>query len=338
VSVRIPDAAREVLERGVLCHVAARARRGPHLTPVVYVFDGGRIWLTTSRGAAKAWLWGRDPSAAGLVRLGDRAILFRGTVRTYDAFDVGSWPGAVASGPAIIRAATRFTVKNARFFAGYAVDARRVPFAWTPPGRVFVAIEPTAGWLVSPADGSRLRRWGTWPRGASGLTSFRADRRLRMPDLGAPAGVRHAVARSADAALAFDAGDALTVLPAAARRVPGEGSYQAVIARSLYELTGVRGSAPAALTLDHASRWRAADMTGMLLRGTARAYVEAELERGAASLGAHMARVVGKDGGPPDPVLVRLRPDSVVWWEGWAGGTVGRPRSGDRARSVTRGG
>jgi hypothetical protein len=336
VSGRIPDAARDVLRGGVLCHLAARTGVGPHLTPVVYVLDGGRIWLTTSRGAAKARAWKRDPSVAGLVRLGDRAVVFRGRVRTYDALDMGSWPRAVASGPAITRAAIRFSVKNARFFAGYAVDARRVPFAWTPPGRVFVAIEPAAGWLVSLEDGSHLRRWGAWPRGASGLASFLAEPGRRMRDLGAPAAVRHAVARTADAVLAFDADGALTVLTATARRVPGEGSYQAVVPHSLFELTGVRGSAPAALTLDHASRWRAADMAGMLLRGTGHAYVEGEVEQGAPSLRAHVARVAGPKGAAPDPVLVRLRPDAVVWWEGWTGGTVSRPRSGRAGRGATR--
>jgi hypothetical protein len=128
------------------------------------------------------------------------------------------------------------------------------------------------------------------------------------------------------------------VLPVAARRVPGEGSYQAVVSRSLFDLTAVHGSAPAALTLDHASRWRAADMAGMLLRGIAHAYVDSEVGRGAASVRSHVARVTGRDGAPPDPVLVRLRPEGVVWWEGWTGGTVSRPRSGRPPRGATRGG
>jgi hypothetical protein len=324
VTTRIPDAARRVLAEGVLCHVAARTPLGPHLTPVVYVLDGGRLWLTTSRGAVKARAWRRDPSVAGMVRQGDLAVTFRGQVRTYDVLDARTWPGAVAASPSFARAATRFSLKNARFFAGYAVDARRVPFAWTPPGRVFVSVRLTAGWVLSTKDRIRISRWGEWPVGAFGLASFRAGPRRRGIDLGVPAGARAAVAGRSDGALALDAGGHLTVLPARARRAGSEGSYDAVLPRGFFELSGLVGRGPAALTLDQASTWRAADMIGVLLRGPAQAYVAAAVRRGATLLHARTASIVGEDG-PQDLALVRLHPTSAVWWEGWASGTVSRP-------------
>jgi hypothetical protein len=45
---------------------------------------------------------------AGLVRNGDRAVVFRGTVTTYDAFDPFTWPSAVVAAPRLVTAATRF--------------------------------------------------------------------------------------------------------------------------------------------------------------------------------------------------------------------------------------
>src|SRR4029079_4595970 len=53
----LPAEAEEVLDRGVLCYLAVRPRFGPHLTPVVYVEDGGRLWVTTARSSAKARAW-----------------------------------------------------------------------------------------------------------------------------------------------------------------------------------------------------------------------------------------------------------------------------------------
>jgi hypothetical protein len=324
VSSRIPESARRALDAGVLCHVAARTAAGPHLTPVVYVFDGGRLWLTTARRSVKAQAWRRDPSVAGMVRHDGLAVVFRGRVRTYDALDVGSWPGAVAATPSIARAAARFSVKNARFFAGYAVDARRVPFAWTPPGRVFASVQLTAGWVLPAADGAPTGHWGDWPLGAAGLTSFHAGERRRGVDLGAPAAVREAATGGSDGVVAFDTGDAQTVLPARARRVGAEGAYDAVLPSDVFELSGFGGRGTAALTLDRASRWRAADMRGMLLRGPAQAYVPGTVRRGSTDLRARIARVV-PHADDHETALVRLHPTSVVWWEGWTSGTVRRP-------------
>jgi hypothetical protein len=322
VSDRIPEAARRVLDAGVLCHLAARSAIGPHLTPVVFVFDGGRLWLTTSRGSVKARAWKRDPSVAGLVRHDDLAVTFRGRVRTYDALDATTWPAAMTAGPTLARATTRFTLKNARFFAGYAVDARRVPFAWTPPGRVFVGVQLTAGWVLS-ADGTRMGRWGDWPLGAAGLASFAPAPRRRGVDLGVPATVREATTHGTEGVVAFDAGGALSVVPARARRVPVEGAYDAAPSMDVFELSGFEGRGRAALTMDHASRWRAADMRGMLLRGPAQAYVPRDVHRGATDLHARITRLT--HGAEDAAALIRLDPSSVVWWEGWTSGTVRRP-------------
>ena len=79
--------------------------------------------------------------------------------------------------------------------------------------------------------------------------------------------------------------------------------------------------APASLTLDHASRWRASAMTGALLQGTASVFVLDHLRSGARSA-ASIARGAGLD--PRGAAVVRLRPDRIVWWKGWSGGTVRR--------------
>src|SRR6266545_4823840 len=120
----LPPEFERILERGAFCSIAAETRRGPHLTPLVFAWSDGRVWLTTSCGSVKAWAW--------------RAVTFTGRAAAYDVLDPSTWIRTAVRMPAVTAASVRFTAKNARFFAGYAVDARRVPLAWTPPGRVFV--------------------------------------------------------------------------------------------------------------------------------------------------------------------------------------------------------
>jgi len=137
----LSTAVQEVLEQAPFCAVASSTPRGPHCTPLVFAYSGGRVWLTTSRRSVKARAWKLDPSVAGLVRFGELSVTFTGTVHAYDALDRSTWGPAVASATSIARAGAGFSKKNAKFFAGYAFDARQVPFAWTPPGRVFVGID-----------------------------------------------------------------------------------------------------------------------------------------------------------------------------------------------------
>ena len=68
---------------------------------------------------------------AGLVRHGDLAVSFTGAGSgAYDLLDRDpQGASTVGAAPAIVRASVRFSRKNARFFAGYAMDARKVPFA-----------------------------------------------------------------------------------------------------------------------------------------------------------------------------------------------------------------
>ena len=72
--------------------------------------------------------------------------------------DPESWGRSFRESPAIALAAARYTRKNARFFAGYAVDANHVPLAWTPPGRVFAELRIERSAMI---EGDRIASaWG----------------------------------------------------------------------------------------------------------------------------------------------------------------------------------
>jgi Pyridoxamine 5'-phosphate oxidase len=313
VKERLPRAAQEVLERGTLLHLAVRTPRGPHLTPLVYVLDRGRLWFTTSRTSVKARALRGEPSIAGMIWAGEKVVTFRGNARTYDALDPLSWPSAAVASPRLVRAATRFSLKNARFFAGYAVDARKVPLAWTPPGRVFVGMEVSSGSVLDLQAAAVTRSWGGFGAKTGSVQyrrSLRPLRPRRALDLGVPRSVRSVIGNRGVGTLALaPAGGDFTVIPVRWRRVPSQGIYEVTVARAFLELAETFGPERgpgvirAALAMDHLSSWRASEMVGMLVQGEADALVRA-----------------------PDPndkaAIVRLRPRRVVWWRGWSSGMV----------------
>jgi Pyridoxamine 5'-phosphate oxidase len=317
--IALPAAARGLLREGTLCYLAARAPGGPHVTPVVFVLDGNRLWATTARGTAKAAAWRRDSKAAGLVRVGDRAVSFRGHAVLYDALDPSTWPASMLRWPSLARASTRFTVKNARFFAGYARDAHRVPFSWSPAGRIVVSIDLEAGAVLDEVTGTVLERWGPWGGRIESRSAFRRTRGSRGPEARAPVEVRRAVGAAGPGVLGFETRRGPVLFPA--RWARSEGAHYAAVARGFLSLSGAPAEGRAALVLDRASSWRASRMRGMLLRGEAQAYDPRRVHTGREAL---MARAAKAGALPPDPVVVRVLPRSAVWWLGWTSGTVRR--------------
>ena len=305
-------AVQEVLDRGRFCAVAAMTPRGPHCTPLVFANSGARLWLTTSRRSVKARAWRTDPSVAGLVRSDDLAVTFTGTVRTYDALDRRTWAAAVAGATSIARATATFSTKNARFFAGYAVDARQIPLAWTPPGRVFVGIDLERTALVEAEGVQEGRgRWG----GAAG--SHQTFRRAKGVDALAqlPVEIAEGIGTSGEGALAVVGERGLVVLPVHWRAESG--ALYAILPAETLALAGADADAPVALMLDRASVWRARDMVGAMFQGEASFFVEGEVGSGATSLRGVLGATT-----PAGAALVRVRPSRVVWWKGWSSGSA----------------
>lgn len=306
----LPPEAERVLADGTLCYLAASTPRGPHLTPVVFAFDRGRLWATTARRTVKARAWRRDPRAAGLVRHADRAVAFRGRVEVYDVLDPNTWEAGLRRAPALLRATARFSLKNARYFAGYARDARRIPLAWTPPGRVLVAIEPED---VALLDGGRVvESHGKWAARATGRRGFEVGGVAALPeppdDVEMPA--------EGEGVVALESARGNTVVPVRWRRRDAEGTYYLAASRAALALAGARAAQRASLVVDRSSAWRAAQMRGAMLRGEAELFLPTARGWDDAVTSAGI--------GEPE-TLLRLRPSGLVWWSGWTSGTVGRP-------------
>jgi pyridoxamine 5'-phosphate oxidase-like protein len=308
----LSTAVQDVLDHGQFCAVATMTPRGPHCTPLVYASSGARVWLTTSRRSVKASAWRRDPAMAGLVRHEDLAVTFTGTVRTYDALDRRTWAAAVAGATSIARATAAFSAKNARFFAGYAVDARQVPFAWTPPGRVFVGVDLERTALLDDRTVQEGRgRWGGEPGSHETFRKAKGD----DPYAELPHEVTEQIGRAGEGSLAIAADRGLVVLPVR-WRADGSGLFAALPADTL-ALAGAGADAPVALTVDAPSIWRARDMVGAMFQGEASFYVEGAVGSGATSL-----RTLARSLTDVPAAVVRVRPARVVWWRGWTSGST----------------
>jgi hypothetical protein len=183
-----------LLARAPRCLVAYRVSGGPAMTPMACWSDGGGVWMTTSRRAAKVTALRRDPRCALWVEPDDPAeagVAVDGTARIYDLSDP---LGLALHAPTISAALAAMAVTHRAALAGYVRDLPQLPGRWMPQGRVLIRVR------VDRAR-SRLapqRRTGVGPRLPSEL----------------PAGVRRAVTGARLVTLAMQRADALTVQPA----------------------------------------------------------------------------------------------------------------------------
>ena len=310
----LPAEVSDLLREGSLCYLTARTPSGPHLTPLVYAVHDSRLWVTTSRRSVKAKAWRADPTVGGLVRAGERSLVFSGTVRTHDLLQPSTWIGSVRRSPTLTLAAAAFARRNARFFAGYAVDAPRIPLAWSPPGRVFSEVHLEAAAVVG--DDRRRHRWGELGGTLRSRSAFRTPA-SQVPFDGVPGDVLQRVGSEGPASLAVEGPDQTVVLPAR-WTLANDGLY-AVLDEPTMALAGAGATPGVALVADHASTWRARAMTGVMVRGVGTVYVMARLRSGRSDAEA----VANAAGVPPDhAVVVSVEPHRVVWWSGWSSGTV----------------
>src|SRR5438876_11688007 len=119
--MKLTSEAGAILGRASIGMLALRSGRLPLVNPAVYSYAQGSLWMTTSRYAAKTIIARRDPRAAFLVDGGARAVLLRGALEVSDPLNLSSDVRAVLDGPAYFMGLAGYALRNAPFFAGYAL-------------------------------------------------------------------------------------------------------------------------------------------------------------------------------------------------------------------------
>jgi nitroimidazol reductase NimA-like FMN-containing flavoprotein (pyridoxamine 5'-phosphate oxidase superfamily) len=139
----------ELLRSARLARVATvpDGRRTPHVTPMMFVWDGSAIWLY-SIVKSKRWSdWTSNPRVAVIVDVGERSEEFRGVEIVGRAEPVGPVPRAETSHPDLAGPEREWDEKNP---GGFHVDGRH---AW-----VRIVPEKIVSWDLSQLGRARERR------------------------------------------------------------------------------------------------------------------------------------------------------------------------------------
>jgi hypothetical protein len=157
----LPDAALSLLHHGRQAYVVVPSANGPHVTPELFGWSGGRVWFAVAGTTLKAKVLARRPEAGLVVATQGRTVLLSGAVERHDPRD----PVPLLRHPVrtlgALRAGARYGVRNAADLVAFVGDAtsgklgRRLP-----PRRVLFALDPSAGALVE--NDVVVASWGQW--------------------------------------------------------------------------------------------------------------------------------------------------------------------------------
>jgi len=146
---RIPGFPMEIiwlLNEGKFGYVGTSDREmAPHLTPVIFVFDGHRIFFVISKISKKLRNMRENPKMAFLVDIRDpnnlynnRAVLFMGRAKIYGLLD------AVLNVFRLLKVRSIFHSKYPQYVHKYKTEKERLPLAWRTTlfvSRMLVEIE-----------------------------------------------------------------------------------------------------------------------------------------------------------------------------------------------------
>lgn len=237
----LPDSALGLFHEARQAHVVVPARSGPHVTPELFAWSEGRIWIAAAATTLKVKVLRRNPNAGLVVVAPGRTVTVSGPVQLFDALSPLSLAGSALALPAAARSILRYGVRNAPDLVAFAGDAVTGKLGWRiPPRRVLMAITPERGAYME--NEAVVEAWGSWAAAAGDLA---AD---------VPAGGEPAIAGLTPS------------MGVPARWFAEEGRVW--VPPSLLELSGVGPTFPLSVVTDEYGAPGPAAKAGTLLRGT----------------------------------------------------------------------
>lgn len=178
----LPDPLVSVLEEGRQVHLAVDSRHGPHVTPELYAWSGGRLWFAAATTTLKAKVLRRRPVAGAVVTVPGRSMVVSGEVTAYAPWRPLELAAHLRDLPAATRALAWFSLRNATDLAAFGRDTLTGRTGWRPPPpRTWFALRPVGAALV---EGDRVvERWRWAVPGPVAVPGswFPDDRILRVP-------------------------------------------------------------------------------------------------------------------------------------------------------------
>jgi hypothetical protein len=165
--VELPDGVLGTLAEGREAYVAVETANGPHVTPELYAWSGGRLWFAAAVSTLKAKVLPDRPRAGAVVTVAGRSVMLHGTVSVFDprrpvdiARRASAWPQAT-------RAITGYVLRNVPDLVAFARDAAIGRLGLRiPPLRALFALEPDRVALVE--NDALVARPGAWPGSGAG--------------------------------------------------------------------------------------------------------------------------------------------------------------------------
>ena len=290
--MKLTQEASAILGKTSIGMLALRPGRLPLVNPAVFSFARGSLWMTTSRYAAKTIVARRDPRAAFLVDGGRRAVLLRGALEVFDPLDLSNDVRAVLDGPSYFLGLAGYALRNAPFFAGYALDLARLPREWMPYNRVVLRLRISDADIVEGAP-------------------FPPAQAARVPSV--PAEVSKRLAGVSRGYACWIEGGMPVIRPAFWEVERGRVTVAPTSGRP-------RSGSAGALVVESHHRFRPSQMVGACVRGTFEASTDGEdvAER----YGISVDEV---------PAVIDLKPERVTSWRGF-NITTAVPRSARQLR------
>lgn len=265
------DESRHLLREAEVAHLGIETSKGPHVTPELFAWVGGRLWFATARRTLKARKIGVGTRVGVLLKRGQHTLAMIGEARPLDAVRPLSYllsPHEAGLYPA---GAATFTLRNARHLAGFIAQGRGAFPKTLSTLRMFIAVRPVA---VALLRGNRLlEAEGPWHRG---IKLVGGDIDSEPFDV---SGVPEDLASLADnfasdAVVAVSTGAGPAVLPASWD--PEESV--AYVSRELLQLAGAR-EGEAAVEIERMDGYAMEGKSGVLLRGQMRIVQDGQLSR-----------------------------------------------------------
>ena len=287
VDPRIDD----LLRRAPSAHLAMDTGKGPHVTPELFAWSGGRLWFATARRTLKARKLTAGAQVGLYIHRGGEALLLRAEARPIDALRPKTLLDSASETALFPAAGTTFVIRNAPHLAGFVAQG---PWAWPRSAstlRMFIALRPIAVALIR--NDRILEAAGDWASGKP------RGRRLARAGTVRAGGLPDELSRWAEdfvpnAVVGLASPTGPVALPAS---WDGERAT-ATVAGELLALAGVRSEGAAAVEVERMTGYAMEGKRGVLLRG-----------RGVVTIEGDWGRIV-------------VEPERATYWQGMETETV----------------
>jgi Pyridoxamine 5'-phosphate oxidase len=163
----LPRHVASVLREARQLYVGLESKQGPHVTPELYAYSDGRLWIAVATSTLKSRVLATGSVVAGAIVGRGATVSLDGRVEVFDPRRPRDLVRAGA-GPHVVRALASFGVRNGTDLIGFARDTLTGKAqAGIPNLRVVMAIEPTRLAMVENDRVTWQRGWPTAPSDAT---------------------------------------------------------------------------------------------------------------------------------------------------------------------------